>query len=66
MGGVYSKSKILILSILLLSVIGISFAYWQLSVKQTKENQASTKCLNIELEEANNGILLSEAYPITD
>ena len=65
-GGVYSNSKILILSVLLLSVIGISFAYWQLSVKQTKENQASTKCLNIELEEANNGILLSEAYPITD
>ena len=65
-GGVYSKSKILILSVLLLSVIGISFAYWQLSVKQTKENQASTKCLNIELEEINNGILLSEAYPITD
>ncbi len=35
-------------------------------MKQKKENQASTKCLNIELEETNNGILLSEAYPITD
>ena len=64
------KQKILLgcISLLLLFsvVIGISFAYWQLSVKQTKENQASTKCLNIELEETNNGILLSEAYPITD
>ena len=64
------KQKILLgcISLLLLFsvVIGISFAYWQLSVKQTKENQASTTCLNIELEEANNGILLSEAYPITD
>ena len=64
------KQKILLgcISLLLLFsvVIGISFAYWQLSVKQTKENQASTKCLNIELEETNHGILLSEAYPISD
>jgi len=48
-----------------LVVIGISYAYWSLTLSQTDKNNLATSCFNIEFTDAND-INLQNAYPITD
>jgi len=48
-----------------LVVIGISYAYWSLTLSQTDKNNLATSCFNIEFSGVND-INLQNAYPITD
>ena len=45
--------------------IGISYAYWQLTLQQTNTNVVTTDCFNITFTDSND-INLQKAYPITD
>ncbi len=45
--------------------IGITFAYWQFTLRQTNTNIVTTDCFNITFT-GNNDINLQKAYPITD
>ena len=47
-------------------VVGLSYAYWQLSFNQVDPNKAITNCLEIELVEESPEITIEDAYPITD
>ncbi len=57
---------ILGLSILLLSVVGVTYAYWNLNLEQTDEDNLATSCFDVELMEEKNAIHLEKAYPIVD
>ena len=57
---------ILGLSILLLSVVGVTYAYWTLTLEQTDEDNLATSCFDVVLTEENNAINLEKAYPIVD
>ena len=63
-----SKRVYLIIGIILVVglVIGLSYAYWQLSFNQVDPNKAMTNCLEIELIEESPEITITKAYPITD
>ena len=62
-----NKRAIVILILLLITVcVGISYAYWQISLKQTGENKLVSSCLSIELVEESDAIKLEKAYPIVD
>ncbi len=52
--------------IVLLSVIGISYALWIVTVSQTTINKVSSSCLNLTLTNEKNNINLQNAYPILD
>lgn len=62
------KKKKIILSffvlILILSVIGISYAYWHVTLSQKKVNKITGSCLSLSLENEKNAINLTNAYPI--
>ena len=45
--------------------IGISYAYWQLTLQQSGTNVVTTDCFNITFTDSND-INLQKAYPITD
>ena len=62
------KKILLVLGILILVCLGIglSYAYWQLSLNQVDPNKALTNCLAIELIEESPEITITKAYPITD
>ncbi len=49
----------------LLLVIGISYAYWSLTLTQTENNVVMSDCFEIEFIEGN-AINLSKAYPVSD
>ena len=62
------KKKILIIMIsivLILSVIGISYAVWTLNLTQTSENDIASTCFNISFTEKDN-ISLQKSYPLYD
>ena len=63
-----SKRVYLLIGIILVVglVIGLSYAYWQLSLNQVDPNKALTNCLAIELIEESPEITITKAYPITD
>ena len=46
--------------------VGISYAWWRLSLVQDKANMAVSKCLKLELANQSNEINLTNMYPITD
>ena len=50
----------------LLLVIGVSFAYWILTLTQTGTNQIASSCFDITLTNEQNAINLQKAYPILD
>ena len=50
---------------ILLFVIGISYAYWSLTLTQTENNVVMSDCFEIEFIEGN-AINLSKAYPVSD
>ena len=62
------KTSLLILglSILLLSVVGITYAYWNLNLKQTDEDNLASSCFNITMDNEHDAIKLEKAYPIED
>ena len=62
------KQKVLIIMIsivLILSVIGISYAVWTLNLTQTSENDIASTCFNISFTEKDN-ISLQKSYPLYD
>ena len=62
------KKKVLIIVIsivLILSVIGISYAVWTLNLTQTSENNIASTCFNISFTEKDN-ISLQKSYPLYD
>lgn len=50
----------------LFCIIGLSYAYWQLTIKQTGTNKLATSCFDISFKEESEAINLAKAYPITD
>ena len=54
-----------VLGVLLL-VIGVSFAYWILTLAQTGTNKIASSCFDITLTNEQNAINLQKAYPILD
>ena len=62
-----NKKAIIILILLLITVsVGISYAYWRLTLQQTGENKIASSCLSIELVEESEFIRMEKAYPILD
>lgn len=62
-----NKKAIVLLILLLMSVcIGISYAYWRLTLVQGNSNEAASSCFKITFKEESNAINLSAAYPISD
>ena len=63
------KKKVLITIIisllLILSIVGISYALWTLNLTQTGENDIATTCFNISFTEKDN-ISLQKSYPLYD
>jgi len=51
---------------ILLCFIGVSYALWQVNVKQTNENKIASSCFNLSLTREQNTINLQNAYPVYD
>jgi len=64
------KHKIILIVIGILIItsitIGISYAYWQLTHKQTKNNEVAAGCFEVTFEETGSDIVLTNTFPITD
>ena len=52
--------------LLLLTIIGVSYAVWRISLQQTESNRISTACFDITFKEDSVSIQLEKAYPILD
>ena len=63
------KKKLLIIiiisALLILSIVGISYALWTLNLTQTGENDIASTCFNISFTEKDN-ISLQKSYPLYD
>ena len=46
--------------------VGISYAYWQLTLQQTNKNVVTIDCFDITFQENSDAITLNKAYPISD
>lgn len=63
------KKKIILTIVILLTVItivGVSYAYWFLTFSSTNPNKLVTSCLSLSLTNEKNDINLEKAYPISD
>lgn len=61
------KTMIIIaIIILVISVIGLSYAFWSIRLTQTGNNKILTQCFNLSLTNEQNKIQLENGYPITD
>ena len=64
------KNKKVLIGIGLLMVIcitiGVSYAYWRLTLSQTGTNKIMSRCLELTLTNEENAINLEDAYPLTD
>ena len=64
------KKKTILIGIGLLMVIcitiGVSYAYWRLTLSQTGTNRITSSCLELQLTKEENAINLDDAYPLTD
>ena len=58
------KVVVIILIVLLGICIGVSYAYWQLVLRQNSENKVASSCISIELIDESNAIKMEEAYPL--
>ncbi len=67
-GGEQSRKKIIvgIGAVLLLIVIGTSYAFWQINRVQESSNVIISDCLNLTLSDTTNAISLEKVMPITD
>ena len=62
-----NKLAVLLLIIIMFTVIiGISYAYWQITINQPGTNKLATSCFDISFKEESEAINLAKAYPITD
>jgi len=64
-----TKKKVLLVVGILIGifcVVGISYAIWQLTLKQTETNKMSTACFNVKLQNEKAPIQLEEVFPVTD
>ncbi len=64
-----NKRKYLIiigLMITILSVIGLSYAYWMFTTNQTDRNKITSKCFEVTMSNDSNGITLNDAHPVMD
>ena len=66
-----SKKKTIVVSslgivLLVIFVIGISYAYWLFRTNQTSINTIGTSCLEITLTDVTSAIKLEDTYPISD
>ena len=52
------KKTIAITLLVIICVIGVSYAYWRLSLSQTGTNEIASSCFNITLENEQNAINL--------
>ena len=62
------KTSLLIIGVcaLVLSIIGVTYAFWQLRLSQTDEDVITSSCFDITMENEKDAILLEKAYPISD
>jgi len=64
------KKKIFFLSLIGITLcllgIGISYAMWKISYQQKDINALGTKCFEVSLENATEGLSLTSAYPMSD
>ncbi len=62
------KTSLLIIGvcILVLSVVGITYAFWQFRAFQTDEDRLASSCFQVTLTDEKNPISLPKAYPISD
>ena len=51
---------------LLVITLGVSFAYWIITLSQTGVNEIASSCFSITLTNEQNAINLQKAYPILD
>ena len=67
-GGVFNKKIRVFLLILIafFSVIGISYAYWLVTVNQSGYNVAQVSCFKVSLTNESDAINLQKTYPISD
>ena len=65
---VKSKKVLMAISVLLLllTIIGVSYAVWRISLVQTESNKIATSCFDITFKEDSEAINLENAYPILD
>lgn len=64
-----NKKQLQILGIVLIviiCIIGVSYAYWRLTLSQTGVNEIASSCFDITLSNEQNDINLQKAYPISD
>ena len=54
------------LVILVLICVGVSYAYWRMTLVQEDNNRVSSSCLSIELIDETAPIKMDNAYPLTD
>ena len=62
------KKRIVLIGFILgiLCIIGVSYAYWRLTLSQTGTNRITSGCLELQLTKEENAINLEDAYPLTD
>ncbi len=62
------KTSLLIIGLcaFILSVVGITYAFWMLTLSQTDENNIASSCFEVTLTKEGTGIHLDKAYPILD
>lgn len=63
------KKKVLIILgslIIIMCIIGISYAYWRLTLHQLGRNEVTSGCLELILSKEGDAINFEKAYPITD
>ena len=50
----------------MVSILGFSYAYWRLVLRQSSENKVASSCISIELIDESSAIKMENAYPISD
>ena len=60
------KIVLLIIGLLCIVSIGISYAFWRITLAQTNSNRISTSCFDVSFTEDSEAIQLEKAYPIVD
>ena len=60
------KTVLLIIGLLCIVSIGISYAFWRITLAQTGSNRISTSCFDVSFTEDSEAIQLEKAYPIVD
>ena len=62
------KITLIVIGILIITsiTVGISYAYWQLTHKQTENNELVAGCFEITFEETGSDIVLTNTFPVID